>query len=134
KINKLKPMKKYTTESTSRNSANLIDPIIIDQKTRTRKVLYATINDKKVSSRETVSIILTHQRKPNNHDWEDVSSVNLSELKGGEGVKLQLSSEMTRKIYDELTRLYKIVDKRGIYFGNQEFLVGTPDEIIQVSA
>lgn len=125
-------MDNYKTVSTSQYSARLAEPVVIEENTTTRKVLIVDLNDKKKDIGETVGITLVHQRKKRNDEWEDVESINLNSLKGGEGVKLNLDSKNTRKIYDELTKLYAYVEKEGVKYGTQEFSVVKADEIINI--
>lgn len=125
-------MDNYKTVSTSLYSARLADPVVIEENTTTRKVLIVDLNDKKKDVGETVGITIVHQRKKKNDEWEDIESINLNSLKGGEGVKLNLDSKNTRKIYDELTKLYALVDKEGVKYGVQEFSIAKADEIIKV--
>lgn len=125
-------MENYKTVSTSLYSARLAEPVVIEENTTTRKVLIVDLNDKKKEVGETVGITIVHQRKKNNDEWEDIESINLNSLKGGEGVKLNLDSKNTRKIYDELSKLYALVDKEGVKYGVQEFSVAKADEIINI--
>lgn len=125
-------MDNYKTKSTSLYSAKLLEPIIIEENNSTRKVLFVDLNDKKKALKETVGITIVHQRKKINDVWEDVESINLNSLKGGEGVKLNLDSKNTRKIFEELEKLYAIVDIAGVQFGIQEFTVAKADEIIKI--
>ncbi len=69
-------MNDYKTESTSLHSAKLVEPIIIEEKSTTRKVLFVNLNDINVNSGETVSISIVHQQKKNNDEWENVDSIN----------------------------------------------------------
>lgn len=126
-------MDNYKTVSTSFNSARLVDPIVIEENNSTRKVLIVDLNDKKKDVGETVGITIVHQRKRLNDEWEDVESIPLSSLKGGEGVKLKLDSKNTKTIYDELTKLYALVDKEGVQYGVKEFTVAKAEEIIRIS-
>jgi len=126
-------MNSYKTESTSLHHARLTEPIVIDdQKTETRKVLVVDLNDARIESGETVGITIVHQRKNKKEEWEDVKSIRLSSLKGGEGVKLHLDSHTTRNLYDHLSKLYALVKEKGIQFGTNEFSVAQADEIIKV--
>lgn len=131
-MTKQQQMDNYKTISTSQYSARLAEPIIIEENTTTRKILLVDLNDKKKEIGETVGITLVHQRKKRNDEWEDVETINLNSLKGGEGVKLNLDSKNTRKIYDELTKLYALVDKEGVQYGVKEFSIARADEIIRV--
>lgn len=125
-------MEKYKTVSTSSYSARLVEPVVIEENITTRKVLIVELNEKKKDVGETVGITIVHQRKKNNDEWEDVDSINLNSLKGGEGVKLSLNSKNTKKIYDELTKLYALIEKEGVKIGVQEFSVARADEIIKI--
>ncbi|MBN1968528.1 MAG: DUF4263 domain-containing protein [Candidatus Delongbacteria bacterium] len=125
-------MDDYKTISTSANSAKLAAPIVIEETITTRKVLFVDLNDKKKDIGETVGITIVHQRKRSKDLWEDVECIPLSSLKGGEGVKLHLDSHITKKIYEELTKLYALVDKEGVQYGIKEFSVAKADEIVKV--
>jgi len=126
-------MEKYTVQSTSKYSAKLDKPVVIEETATTRKVLIVDLNDRKIQSSETVGITIVHQRKKGKEEWEDVQSIPLSSLKGGEGVKLCLDSSTTRKLYEELMKLYSLVEKEGVQYGTNEFTISRADEIIQVS-
>jgi len=125
-------MTKYTTRSTSMYSQDVNEPIIIDQKDTTRRVFYATINDSKKKTGETVSGTIIHQRRNKKDDWEDVNSVSLTSLKGGEGVKITLKSTQLKKLYDGLTEIYEL-STEGVQYGENEYVVAKSDEIISVS-
>ena len=126
-------MDNFKTISTSSHSANLADPIIIEETNTTRKVLIVDLNDRKIDVGETVGMTIVHQRRKGKDDWEEVDHILLSSLKGGQGVKLDLNSKNTRKIYNELTKLYALIEKEGVQFGVNEFTVSKADEIIRVS-
>ncbi|MFP5081276.1 hypothetical protein, partial [Pedobacter sp. JCM 36344] len=121
-------MDNYKTVSTSANSARLVDPIIIEENSSTRKVLLVDLNITKKEVGETVGLTIVHQRKKLNDQWEDIENISLSSLKGGEGVKLKLDSKNTRTIYDELTKLYALIEKEGVQYGLKEFTVANADE------
>ena len=125
-------MENYKTISTSLYSAKLTDPVVIEETSTTRKVLLVELNDKKLSTGETVKITFVHQRKKNNDNWEDVHSLPLSSLKGGEGVKLSLDSKTTKRVFEELTRLYALIEQEGVQLGINEFTVTRADEIINI--
>lgn len=124
-------MAKYTTRSTSMFSQDVNEPIIIDEKDTTRRVFYATINDSKKKTGETVSGTIVHQRKNRKDEWEDVKTVNLTNLKGGEGIKITLKSSQLKKLYDGLTELYKLSEE-GVSYGEHQYVVAKSDDIISV--
>lgn len=124
-------MEKFTTKSTSAYSEIVQEPIIIEENQTTRKIFFATLNDQNIATGETVSGNIVHQRKNTNDQWEDVKSVNLATLKGGEGVKLRLDSRQTKKLFEGLKKLYAI-SREGVKSGEIEYIVGSPDEMVKV--
>ena len=126
-------MTEYKTVSKSRQFMQL-DPVVIEGNETTRKVIIAGINDSKIVSGETVSITLVHQRKKKNDVWEDIESINLNTLKGGEGVKLALDSATTKKLYEKLTEIYSIAREKGVEQGINQFTVAHADEIVKVQS
>lgn len=124
-------MDKFTTRSTSPYSQKVIEPIIIEEGTVTRRVFVAQTNDKKLKSGETVSGTIVHQRKTKSDTWEEVESINLAGLKGGEGVKIKLRSAQLKRLYDGLTKLYAL-STEGVSYGEQQYIVGKEDEILEV--
>jgi hypothetical protein len=90
------------------------------------------LNDTKINEGETVGVTIAHQRKGKNDQWENTDSIDLSTLKKGEGVKLKLNSQNTKKIYNHLTTLYTLVNGEGILSGTNEFTVAKADEIIKI--
>lgn len=125
-------MDNYKTISTSAYSAKLDKPIVIEETGHTRKVIIVDLNDKKLLTNETVGITIVHQRRKGKDEWEDFKSTPLSSLKGGEGVKLNLDSSTTRKLYVELSKLYALIAEKGVQFGVKEFSVSNADEIVRV--
>ena len=98
-------MDKFTTISTSLYSAHVLEPILIDEKKTTRRIFIAYINDAKTETQETLSGTVIHQRKNKNDEWEDVPSINLATLKGGDGVRIRFNSTQLRNLYLGVTKL-----------------------------
>ena len=124
-------MELITTESIASHVAFIKEPIIIKQKQNARMVFISKINDIKVDKDETVSGTLIHQRKKGKDEWENIESINLATLKGGEGVRIKFNSEELRKLFVGLQKHYKLSTK-GVPFGIAEYAIGKPDEIIEV--
>lgn len=125
----------YTTTSGSLHHAVVNEPIVLHETTTTRRIFIARINDnsQKVALQQTVSGIIVHQRKGRDDNWEDVESINLNKLKAGEGVKLDIKSEQTKRFYDALTELYTL-SSQGVQLGRTEYTVGKSSEIIKAPA
>ena len=124
-------MDKFTTTSTSSHSEKVKEPVILEETSTTRRVFIADINDSKIEKGETVSGTIIHQRKNKKDEWESIESINLTSLKGGEGVKLRLKSDQTKRLYEGLTKLYAISNE-GVQSGVNEFVVGRSDEILTI--
>ncbi len=124
-------MGKFTTESTSSFSAHIKEPIIIYEKKNTRRIFKADINDAKIDTKETLSGTIVHQRKKNNDEWEDIDSINLATLKGGEAIRLHFKSKDLREFFKGLQQLYKLSEE-GVMYGEHEYIVGQTDQIIKV--
>jgi hypothetical protein len=125
-------MENYKITSTSIYSAKVDEPIVLSETGTTRKVMIANLNDKKLQSGETVGITIVHQRRGKHDEWEELESARLSSMKAGEMAKLSLDSHTTKRLYQELTNLYKIIDSEGVLFGTTDFTVAKADEIVRV--
>lgn len=126
-------MTEYKTVSRSRHFMEIAEPVVIEEHETTRKVIIVGINDAKIESGETVSITIVHQRKKKNDEWEDVKSINLNTLKGGEGVKLKLDSKSTKKLFEKLNEFYSFAKEKGVVQGINKFSIEKADEIIKVT-
>jgi len=111
---------------------DIAEPVVIEENETTRKAILIGINDNKISSRETVRITIIHQRKKKKDEWEEVKSINLNTLKGGEGVKLKLNSKSTKILYEKLCEMYCLAKKKGVVQGVNQFSIENADEIVKV--
>jgi len=126
-------MAQLTTKSTSHITAEILQDFIIDETSTTRRIFKATIVDNPKDHTASVNGYIIHQRKSKRDEWEDVRKLNLSQLKGGEGVKFQFSCGEMKRFYDALQQSYAVGNK-GIRFGTKELIVEEANKIIQVPA
>jgi hypothetical protein len=124
-------MEKLTTQRSSSHTADVLQPIIIDENDITRRVFIAHINDTKINVGETVGGTIIHQRKKKNSEWEDIESINLATLKGGEGVKITLDSKQLKIFYDGIEKIYKL-SMKGLSPGRTDYAIAKIDEMIEV--
>ncbi len=119
----------YLLTNTSSTSTKVDDRILCESGT-TRKVLRATIVENTKNPEAIFKITLVHQRKKSSDVWEDSENISLSTLKSGEGVKLDLDSETTLRLFEEMQNLQGIAEKIGIKYGRRsvELLKVTPDK------
>lgn len=115
----------YRLSSTSLASASVEDVSLTqpDEGRLTRRILRATIVENEKDADATVHACLLHQRRANRKAaWEDVDSFRLSQLRGGEEAKLDLHASETKRLYEELSRLYAVGDG-GVPLGTRKFVV-----------
>ncbi|MBI2417138.1 MAG: DUF4263 domain-containing protein [Ignavibacteriales bacterium] len=124
-------MSKLTTRSTSYNSAKVEQVLIIDETATTRRVFRAEINDVKVSTGETLSGTIIHQRKGLNDKWEDIEAIDLTRLKAGDGIKIHLRSTPLKRLFDGLQQLY-CLSQKGVFLGEREFVVEEASKILSI--
>lgn len=124
-------MSKLTTRSTSYNSAEVEQVLVIEETSTTRRVFRAVINDVKISTGETVSGTIIHQRKSCNNKWEDIEAIDLTTLKAGDGVKIHLRSTPLKRFYEGLKQLY-LLSQKGVKLGEREFVVEEADKIMRI--
>lgn len=121
-----------TTESTSKNTANIIEDFILGEETNTtRKVFRASIIDNPNDPNSNVRGLIIHQRKNPSGLWEDTKSINLTTLKGGEGVKFELRSSQVKDLYNAIDKSRRIANG-GIEIGKKEFIILDNEQIEEI--
>lgn len=105
----------------------VVEPIVLRESDTTRLVFKAqVVNNKQDENRPVRGDLLWQRRKPSEaeagDEWEDESSVRLSSMKAGSGVKLQLSSEELYLLTQAVRGLY------GVYWKHGKQLPKTGDE------
>lgn len=98
--------------STSNRSA-VSDPILVRSKDTTRLLFLPEIVDNPKVPKAAVKGTFVYQRRDKKNQWEKVDSINLSSLRGGEGVKLKLSSSELLAFLQGVAKLYNIRKKEG---------------------
>jgi hypothetical protein len=124
-------VEKYTMRSTSTQSAILEDKVL-KETANTRLLLRPEIVTNAKDPDAGVRVSLIHQRKGTKEQWEDFPSPPLSSIKAGEIAKLELNSEKTLRLFDELKNLFAISESGGVRFGENVLVVGREDEILRV--
>jgi hypothetical protein len=126
-------VEEYTMRSTSTQSATLEDRVLTET-VNTRLLLRPQIVTNVKDPDAGVRVSLIHQRKGTKEQWEDIPSPPLSSIKAGEIAKLELNSEKTLRLFDELKNLFAISESGGVRFGENVLVVGREDEILRVDA
>lgn len=126
-------MDQLTTKSTSSVTADIVEDFIIDETATTRRIFRAMIVENRKDPQASVRGTIIHQRKSRTGQWEGTSEIKLSQLKSGEGIKLELSSGELKRFFEFLQEAYAIGSK-GVSYGTQELVVGRADTMIEVSS
>ncbi len=112
-------------KSTSNQSAE-VSPVVIRPGKQTRLVFIPQLVNNPNNPADTVRGHLVYQRKAAGQQWESLASINLKELKGGEGVRLELKSAAVRKLFETVSELYAIHAKDGLPANEQKYVRSSP--------
>jgi len=113
-------MEKITTKSTSLHTATATDIVLRESKT-TRLIFRPLLVDNEKEPAACVKGILVFEKKSRTEEWEPTEAINLNRLKVGEGVRLDLKSGETLKLYKELSDLYDLYSQYGTQSGQSTF-------------
>jgi len=126
-------IEQYSTSSTSLNTAKLDQPIVISEKTMTRRILNVElIESNHKNPKATVKITIKQQKKGSKDQWIDYENFNQATLKKGQEIQMILTSEETLRIYEELSNLYKVA-AQGVFMGSKDIVAGPKENIIVTS-
>jgi len=100
----------------------------------TRKVMRALIVRNATNPQQRCKVVIVHQRKILGDQWEDVESINLATLRGGEGVKLDLNSTATYQLFEQLKNIFEIAESDSIGYGTHDLVVGRAEELISADS
>jgi hypothetical protein len=107
--------------STSARTAQA-EPIVLRAGPRSRLVFHPVLVANATDPDAAVRGVFTYQRKGDGDEWEDVHTLNLSQLRKGESVQLELRSAEVLTLHRRLAALYEIYGDAGIPFGEAQFV------------
>lgn len=122
-----------TLESTSRDSA-VGDPIVLRRKTATQLVFLPTVVNNPANPRASIRGTFVYQRKNHGGEWQDFEHLDLTRLKAGEWVKLELKSQEVLDLLDGVIPLYKLHEEFGVPYGRKEFVLAEKDSVGLIEA
>lgn len=119
--------------ATSRVSSRIEDiPLFASQ--LTRRVLRAEVVKNPHDVDKSVKFGIVHQRRANkDSDWADVGGTQLSELRGGEAMKITFDTEQTKSLCEHLNNLYEI-GAGGVRRGTTVLEIADTDAVIKTDA
>lgn len=106
-------MQDLTIKRTSQSTAD-VDPIVLREKETVRLVFMPQLVENINKPEACIKGVFAYQRKNKNQAWEDAKSINLSQLKQGEGVAISLSSEELLELLVSLRPLWKNKQEHGL--------------------
>lgn len=121
-----------TIRSTSKDSAQGED-IILRETARTRLLFRPLVVNNPHDSAASIKGTFIFQEKKMSGDWCDYKTLDLSKLRDGEWIKLELKSAELHKLFTALDRYYGIYETYGIQRGEHDFIV-TPKNTKEVIA
>ena len=123
--------KRIQIRSTSLSSANgtdiILDEIPLKENEKFRLIFRPVIVDNPHDSEACVRGHFLYQRKKDGDSWNDHKTLDLSHLKSGEWIKLELKAGELKKLIDELKKHYAIFKKYGIEMGTNEYVFGSKE-------
>lgn len=114
-------MKEIQTKSTSTHTAEC-NPIVLRQTDRVRLAFLPTLVSNPSDPQACVNGQFVYQKKLKNDQWASAADASLSQLKSGEGYKLDLHSAELLKLLRELADLYRLYRQGGIPRGRSTFV------------
>lgn len=126
--NSSKMTSQVKVKKTSSKTADIINPILIDVSSTTRRLLIAKIVENEKDPDACISATIIHQRKGKNEQWEDVEAINLQKLKAGEGVKLHFGCTQLKQLREAIEKAYTCGNKGVLPTG--QYIFGKQDEFI----
>jgi hypothetical protein len=101
-------------------------PIVLDETSRTRTVFMGEIHDGKLRSH------MVRQRKGEGGEWLDINEVNFNQIPPDAGVKIELNTAATERLFDRLVQLRRIADSELPPSGSKDFVVAPAEEVVRV--
>jgi hypothetical protein len=113
------------THSVGRGFA-VADEIILNESPRTRIVFRPELHGGGVRGH------VIRQKIGADGTWADSNEVNFNRVPADCGVRIELDTEATQKLFDKLTHLYQ-VQNQGIAYGDHKFVVAEEHEVVVVN-
>jgi hypothetical protein len=111
-----------STHSVARGFAQSDDIVLCTSK-RTRTIFRAGIHAGGVRGH------LIRQKVGADGSWKDANEINFNTLAADCGVKIELDTEATSKLYSKLSQLYRL-QEHGVEAGDQTYVIAKEDEVL----
>ena len=115
-------MEKIITQSTSKHTSSVSD-LVLRTTNITRLIFRPLIIDNAKNQKASVKGWFIFQKKGVKDDWQDYKTMDLSKLKKGEWIKLELKAEEILKLLEKSDQYKQIYEKYGITYGTTDFII-----------
>lgn len=99
------------------------EDIVLRETSTTRLIFRPEIVDNIHDKKACVRGNFIFQKKKPSGKWQDYKTLDLSKLKDGEWIKLEIKAAELFKLINGLNKYYKIFEKYGIVIGETDFMV-----------
>ncbi|MGC2695657.1 MAG: Shedu immune nuclease family protein [Candidatus Angelobacter sp.] len=124
-------MKKIQARKVSENLFELDGPIILEENRNSRRIFHGQVAKGPDGEWGIRGWVVLEKKGPSGwHEAENVQTV--SDLQGGELLKLELRTEHVRKLYQGLTVLYEASEIVGGARRSAKLVVGKAEELVHV--
>ncbi len=114
-----------TTKSIGVGIAEVIEDFILDEKPMSRLVFHAQMHEKGIRGQ-----IIRQRRKSNDDDWIRDETVDIRTLGKNESINIDVNTEAVKKLYLAISKLAGILKKRGVEYGEHEYIVVDPNSVV----
>ena len=74
--------------------------------------------------------IIRQRRVSKDDNWIPEKSINIRQLKKDESISVELSTEAVKELYSAMQKLEKILEEKGIEYGERTYTVADPSDLI----
>lgn len=113
-----------TTQSRGNQFVEVDKELILDETAKTKLVFKAGMHPGGIRGD------IIRYRKDNNGICEPIVPVNFNSLHPDEGIKIELNTEATKKLYETLKELETVLEKKGIHYGTNDYAVVEANSLV----
>ncbi|MDD4029657.1 MAG: DUF4263 domain-containing protein [Caldisericia bacterium] len=112
------------TTSLSKGVAK-VEPVVLSEEPMSRLVFDPIIHNQGVKGS-----IVRQRRESNTDQWISDGSINIRKLQKNEGLNFKLNTEATKKLFNVLKKLYRLLKDKGVESGENQYPVSDPEDIL----
>jgi len=114
-----------TTKTIARGFAEVEEDFILAEEPMSRLVFRAQLHKKGIRGK-----IIRQRRSSRDDDWVADEAIDIRSLGKKESINIDVNTEAVRNLYLAITKLAKILNQKGIEYGENRYAVVDPDQVI----